>query len=166
MRSRPVRRYLWLLVAVLLSAMLAITAVSLISLRAQDVDIGDLTTVVGPAYELNASILQTMTNAETGLRGYLVKADPVLLEQYNGAEQQVDAAEGQLTTLLASPSISPAEQRRDLQLQSAQDVAISRWWTYATYAKSVAAQGRPWTRSSARASSTRYVRPTPRWPAR
>jgi signal transduction histidine kinase/CHASE3 domain sensor protein len=142
MGSRPVRQHLWLLVAVLSSMTLIITAVSLFSVRAEDSDITDLTTVVGPAYQLNAGILQTMTNAETGLRGYLADHDPVLLAPYGGAEQQVGAARRQLRALLASPRIGAADQRRYARLQAAQDAAITSWWRYAAGAMAEAARGR------------------------
>jgi two-component system, OmpR family, phosphate regulon sensor histidine kinase PhoR len=140
MRSRSVRHRLWLLVAVLCSITLVIPAVSLISLHGADADIVDLTTVVGPAYQLNASILQTMTDAETGLRGYLGNGDLALLEPYNGAEQEVHAAQGRLRVLLASPRITVADQRRYLRLQAAQDAAVASWWRYATDARADAKQ--------------------------
>jgi signal transduction histidine kinase/CHASE3 domain sensor protein len=142
MRSRSVRHQLRLLVAVLLSITVVITAISLFSLHAEDGDITDLTTVIGPAYQLNAGILQTMTNAETGLRGYLDTAAPVLLGPYNGAEQQVHAAQGRLRGLLASPRIAAADRRRYAQLQDAQDAAIAGWWRYAADAKDAAAHGK------------------------
>jgi two-component system phosphate regulon sensor histidine kinase PhoR len=135
MASRPVRQYLWLLVGVLLAIMLVMSAVSLISLHAEDVGVNQLATVVGPAYDVNAQILQTMTNAETGLQGYLADQDPVLLAPYDGAEQQVHLAQGQLRALLASPSISASDQSRYAQLQTAQDGAIAVWWRYAADAK-------------------------------
>jgi two-component system phosphate regulon sensor histidine kinase PhoR len=143
MGSRPVRQYLWLLTAVLLSVMLAITAVSLVSLRAEDTDIDDLISVTGPAYELNAGILQTMTDAETGLRGYIADRDAALLAPYDGAEQQVQAAQDRLRALLASPRIALADQRRYARLQAAQDAVIARWWRYALASKAEAAHGQP-----------------------
>src|SRR5260370_1216061 len=139
MRSRPVRQHLWLLVAVLCSITLIITAVSLISIHAEDIVIIDLTTVVGPAYDLNSGIIQTMTNAETGLRGYLATGDPVLLEPYAGAEQHEHTAQSQLRALLASPRISAADQRHYAQLQATQDAAIASWWRYAVDARAAVA---------------------------
>jgi signal transduction histidine kinase/CHASE3 domain sensor protein len=141
MRSRPVRQHLWLLVAVLCSITLIITAVSLISIHAEDIVIVDLTTVVGPAYDLNSGIMQTMTNAETGLRGYLATGDPVLLEPYAGAEQHEHTAQSQLRALLASPRISAADQRHYAQLQATQDAAIASWWRYAVDGRAAAAYG-------------------------
>ena len=135
MRSRPVRQHLWLLVGVLLTIMLVITAVSLISLHAEDVGVNQLATVVGPADDVNAQILQTMTDAETGLSGYLADGDPVLLAPYDGAEQQVHLAQGQLRALLARLSISASDRSRYAQLQTAQDAAIAVWWRYAVDAK-------------------------------
>jgi signal transduction histidine kinase/CHASE3 domain sensor protein len=135
MRSRSVRHQLWLLAAVLCSITLIVNAVNLISLRAEAVEITDLTTVSGPAYQLNAGILQMMTNAETGLRGYLDIGDPELLAPYDGAEQQVRAAQGRLRALLASSRVGPADQRRYARLQAAQDTAIASWWRYAANAQ-------------------------------
>jgi two-component system, OmpR family, phosphate regulon sensor histidine kinase PhoR len=141
MAKRRVRHYLWLLVAVLLSIMLVITAESLAGIYSEDIHVTELTTVVGPAYDLNSGILQTMTNAETGLRGYLDSGDPALLEPYNPAEQQARAAQHRLRTLLASPRISPADQRDLARLQTAQDTAIAAWWRYATDARATAKHG-------------------------
>jgi two-component system phosphate regulon sensor histidine kinase PhoR len=139
MRSRPVRQYLWLLVAVLLSIVLAVTAVSLISFRAEDVDINSLTRVIGPANDLNDGILKAMTNAETGLRGYLTAGDPALLAPYDAAEQQVRTAQGELRALLAGPGISAADRRQYAQREAAQDAAIVSWWRYAADAKAESA---------------------------
>jgi signal transduction histidine kinase/CHASE3 domain sensor protein len=141
MRSRPVRQHLWLLVAVLCSITLMITAVSLISVHAEDVVIINLTTVIGPADDLNAVILQTATNAETGLRAYLASGDPVLLGPYADAEQQDRNAQSQLRALLASPRLSAADRRHYAQLQAAQDAAIASWWRYAVDARTNAAYG-------------------------
>jgi two-component system phosphate regulon sensor histidine kinase PhoR len=141
MRSRPVRQYLWLLVAVLLSIMLVITAVSLVSIRAEDADVIDLTEVIGPAYDMNLAILQTMTNAESGLRGYLIDGNPVLLQPYTGTEQQVHTAQNQLRALLASPRISASDQQNYARLQATQDAAIASWWRYATDARANEAYG-------------------------
>ena len=141
MRSRPVRQHLWLLVAVLCSITLIITTVSLISIHAEDLDITDLTTVIGPAFNLNSLVLQTATNAETGLRGYLATGDPVLLGPYSGAEQQDRHAQSQLRALLASPSLSAADRRHYAQLQATQDAALANRWRYAVDARANAAYG-------------------------
>ena len=135
MRSRPVRQHLWLLVGVLLTIMLVITVVSLISVRAEEAGVNQLATVIGPAYDVNAQILQTMTDAETGFDGYLADGDPALLAPYNGAEQQVHVAQGQLRALLASPSISVSDQTRYARLQTAQNGAIAIWWRFAKVAQ-------------------------------
>ncbi|MGH3201611.1 MAG: ATP-binding protein [Streptosporangiaceae bacterium] len=135
MRSRPVRQHLWLLVTVLCSIMLVITAITLILVRTEDVDITELTAVVGPANDLNASILQTMTNAETGLRGYLATGDPGFLDLYVGAEQQVHTAQSQLGALLASPKISVTDRSHYAQQEAVQDVATANWWRYALQAR-------------------------------
>src|ERR1700730_12498902 len=134
-RSRSVRQYLWLLGGGLLSIMLVITVVSLVSIRAEDADVIDLTEVIGPAYDTNSAILQTMTNAESGLRGYLIDGNPVLLQPYTGTEQQVHTTQNQLRALLASPRISAFDRQSYARLQATQDAAVASWWRYATDAR-------------------------------
>src|SRR4051794_35229640 len=125
MRSRSIRQHLWLLVAVLLSILLVVSAATMVSIRAEDVDIIDLTTVSAPAHDLNTSILQTMTNAQSGLRGYLAAGDPEFLKLYDGAEQRVHTAQGRLRVLLASPRLSADNRSRYGRQEAAQDAAIA-----------------------------------------
>ena len=55
---------------------------SLLGLESRD-QVTELTDVTGPALSLKSAILQTMTNAETGLRGYIATGNPVLLAPYD-----------------------------------------------------------------------------------
>ena len=135
MGNRPLRQQLWLLVALLSSVMLAVALVSLLGLKRQGDEVTELTDVTGPALSLNSAILQTMTNAETGLRGYIATGNPVLLAPYNGAERQASVQLSELDKLLDKPQLSGYDPRVAARQTDAQDAAIVRWWQYAAGAR-------------------------------
>ena len=139
MGSRPLRQQLWLLVALLSSVTLAVTLVSLLGLTRQGNEVTELTDVTGPALSLNSAILQTMTNAETGLRGYIATGNPVLLAPYDGAERQANVQLSELDALLDKPQLSGYDPRVAARQTDAQHAAIARWWQYAAGAR---AEGR------------------------
>src|SRR6266404_1352253 len=135
MRRWPLRRRLWLLVALLCSVTLAVTVVSLVALKTEETEVVELTEATGPAVSLNAAVLQTMTNAETGLRGYVATGNPVLLAPYNSAERQYGVQRHQLNALLDRPRVSGASPDVVHREDDAQEAVISRWWQYATRAR-------------------------------
>jgi two-component system, OmpR family, phosphate regulon sensor histidine kinase PhoR len=124
MRSWPLRRLLWLLVAIPCSVTLIISVVSLLGLRALDNKVVEVTEVTGPALSLNSDLLQTMTDAETGLRGYIASGNPELLAPYNHALRRRAVLQSRLDRVL--DRISGAVARKD----EAQDAVIDRWWRY------------------------------------
>jgi two-component system phosphate regulon sensor histidine kinase PhoR len=125
--ARPLRQQLWLLVALLCAVTLAVALVSLLGLKRQGDEVAQLTDVSVPALSLNSAILQTMTNAETGLRGYVATGDPELLEPYNGAEHQASAQLGELDALIDRTGDSRAAARQADALAA----ATALWWRYA-----------------------------------
>lgn len=135
MGNRPLRQQLWLLVALLCSVTLAVTLVSLLGLRRQGDEVTELTDVTEPALSLNSAILQTMTNAETGLRGYIATGDPVFLSPYNGAERQASAELSELDTLIGTTHLSGYDPALAAKRTDAQASAIAIWWRYATGAR-------------------------------
>jgi two-component system, OmpR family, phosphate regulon sensor histidine kinase PhoR len=139
MGSRPLRQQLWLLVALLCSVTLAVTLVSLLGLRRQGAEVTELTDVTGPALSLNSAVLQTMTNAETGLRGYIATENPVLLAPYNGAERQASVQLSELGALLGKPQLSGYDPSVAARRAAEQEAAVARWWQYAAVAR---AEGR------------------------
>jgi two-component system phosphate regulon sensor histidine kinase PhoR len=135
MGSRPLRQQLWLLVALLCSVTLAVTLVSLLGLKRQGDEVTELTDVTGPALSLNSAVLQTMTNAETGLRGYIATGNPLLLAPYNGAEQQADTQLSRLDTLIDTSHLSAYDPGVAARQTDAQAAAVARWWQYAAGAR-------------------------------
>ena len=135
MGSRPLRQRLWLLVALLSAVTLAVTVVSLLGLKRQGDEVTELTDVTGPALSLNAAVLQTMTNAETGLRGYIATGDPEFLSPYNGAQRQADAQLNHLDTLIGTTHLSAYDSGIVDRQTGAQDTIIAIWWEYANGAR-------------------------------
>jgi two-component system, OmpR family, phosphate regulon sensor histidine kinase PhoR len=135
MHRWPLRRRLWLLVALLCSVTLAVAVVSLVALKTEESEVAELADVTGPALSLNSAILQTMTDAETGLRGYVATGNPVLLEPYNGAERQSQVSLRRLNGLLDRLPLSAASPLVVPRQDAAQDAAIAGWWRYAARAR-------------------------------
>ncbi len=72
-----------------------------------------------------------MTNAETGLRGYLISNDRVLLAPYIGAHTRTMAALATLRESLALAGGDGAETARYTSFQDRQRFAVEQWWVYA-----------------------------------
>ena len=130
MRSWPLRRLLWLLVAIPCSVTLIITVVTLLGLRALDNKVAEVTEVTGPALRLNADLLQTMTDAETGLRGYIASGNPELLAPYNDAVRRRAALQSQLDRVLDRIPVSAGRPGAVARKDEAQDALTGRWWLY------------------------------------
>src|SRR5437762_1416659 len=130
MRSWPLRRLLWLLVAIPCSVTLIITVVTLLGLRALDNKVAEVTEVTGPALRLNADLLQTMTDAETGLRGYIASGNPELLAPYNDAVRRRAALQSQLDRVLDRIPVSAGRRGAVARKDEAQDALTGRWWLY------------------------------------
>lgn len=142
MRDWPMRRQLFLQISVLCGSGVLIAAASLLSLRAVDGDVTELTGVVGPANDVNSVILQTMTDAETGLRGYLATQNPLLLQPYNGTQARVRVDQARLHALLSDPRLSQENRSGYVTQEQNQNTAVDAWWNYATHALRLAATGR------------------------
>ncbi len=72
-----------------------------------------------------------MTNAETGLRRYLISNDRVLLAPYIGAHTRTMAALATLRESLALAGGDGAETARYTSFQDRQRFAVEQWWVYA-----------------------------------
>jgi len=127
--TQRLRRLVFILVGLMLLALVAGTVAVLGAYRQVD----ELATVNGPAADANNSILQILTDAETGLRGYDGSRDQVLLEPFNGAQRRSGEQQQALRQALD----------RDLPLWSerldTQDRAIAAWWDYANESRSLLA---------------------------
>lgn len=125
--TQRLRRLVFVLVGLMLLALVTGTVAVLGAYHQVD----DLATRNGPAADANASILQTLTDAETGLRGYDGSRDQVLLEPFSGAEQRTEVQQKVLRSAL-DPELSRWSERLDMQ-----DRAIAAWWDYAHESRSL-----------------------------
>ena len=119
--TRRLRRLVFLLVGLMLTAMVTGTVAVLGAYR----QVERLATVLGPAADANTTLLQTLTDAETGLRAYDASQEPVLLQPYVGAHQRADAYEKQLRSALEPEGArwsDPLDQQAEW---------IEAWWRYA-----------------------------------
>ncbi|MGY6501837.1 MAG: sensor histidine kinase [Acidimicrobiales bacterium] len=100
-RGAPVRTTLragfvgFLVVAVVLG----LTAV--ITVRVTSETIADLTDRIDPLIDLNADLLQALTDAESGERGFLVTGDETFLVPFDEGLETAEGLRGELTSLAA-----------------------------------------------------------------
>lgn len=127
--SQRLRRLVFLLVGLMLLAVVTGTVAVLGAYRQVD----ELATLNGPAADANASILQILTDAETGLRGYDGSRDQVLLEPFNGAQRRAAAQQQTLRRAL------DRELPRWSERLAVQDRAIAAWWDYANESRTLLA---------------------------
>lgn len=83
--GRPVSRTLAGAFAVLLVFLVLLGALGLVGTERVRSDYYDLTDRVGPGRLANTNVLQSLTNAQTGIRGYLLSGDRPLLAPYRSA---------------------------------------------------------------------------------
>lgn len=98
-----------LLVAIATSAVLAVTT-----------SFDELVDRIEPARVANAAVLQELTNAETGVRGYSLSGEPAALVVYTEARGRLPRLRAQLLAALAFDDDLLAQAR-------AQDQAAERW---------------------------------------
>ena len=132
-RLRRLISVLWVLLLVV-----CVTAVG--ALQTQATDVNRLTRAIGPAFDINAEVLQAMTDAETGLLGYQASFDPRLLTPYLTARARSTAALATLHNTLVL-STGADDDQVDASLESRQRVAVQQWWTYAESTRSAVARG-------------------------
>lgn len=124
--TRRLRRLVFLLVGLMLVAMVVGTVAVLNASRQVD----RLVTVLGPANDANTSLLQTLTDAETGLRAYDASNDTALLQPYTGAELRSGLYQTQLRKALRP------ENARWSSSVDEQAKWIAEWWRYAERSRS------------------------------
>ncbi|HET8601233.1 MAG TPA: ATP-binding protein, partial [Segeticoccus sp.] len=124
-------RGLVILIAVL---MLAIAASCLFSLMSARDNMLRLSTQIAPAFDANSRVLQVMTNAETGLRGYAAYQDPALLTPYRGAQSEAHQALADLDAHLPDDSELQHIAKRERR-------AVDAWWQFATRNRQLIEQG-------------------------
>src|SRR5665647_945979 len=131
------RRVVYMLLALLILVCLAAIGVLQIQANASDLVIRANT----PAFEANRQVLQAMTDAETGLRGYEVSHNSDLLAPFRGAHARTLEA---LTTLHDKIVLGIRDDLGAAQyagLEDAQRVAVEQWWTHAASAEQAVLQG-------------------------
>src|SRR5665647_1332201 len=130
-QGRPIaaslRRLVYPLLALLL--LVGVTAVGALQIEANEVN--RLTLALGPAVEANGQVLQAMTDAETGLRGYQVSHNPELLAPFRGARARTMAALATMQDTLALAVRDDAEAALHTGLEDRQRLAVEQWWAYA-----------------------------------
>ncbi|MCJ2094884.1 CHASE3 domain-containing protein [Methylobacterium sp. J-072] len=92
---------------------------------------------------MNASLITTMVDRETGLRGYLVTADPAFLAPYRSGTQAFDATLQRLRTLTSD---NPAQQARIAEVET-----LAKRWQADIAEPEIALMGQPSTQAEARA---------------
>ena len=139
--GRPIaarlRRFVYLLWALLF--LVCVTAVG--ALQIQSNEVSRLTLATGPAVDASNRVLQTMTDAETGLRGYEVSHDPALLAPYRGAEARTMAALATLQGKLVLSTRDDDDAALHSRLEGGQRLAVNRWWAYALSTEQAVSRG-------------------------
>ena len=92
---------------------------------------------------VNASLITTIVDRETGLRGYLVAGDPVFLSPYQGGAKAFEVAVQRLRTLTAD---NPQQQTRIAGIE-----ALAKRWQSEIAEPEIALMGQPGTQAEARA---------------
>lgn len=139
--GRPIaarlRHFVYLLWALLF--LVCVTAVG--ALQIQSNEVSRLTLATGPAVDASNQVLQTMTDAETGLRGYEVSHDSALLAPYRGAQARTLAALATLHRKLVLSTRDDADAALHSRLEGGQRFAVSHWWAYALSTERAVSRG-------------------------
>lgn len=130
-----IERRLFGLVVTLVALMVLAAGVSGISAYGAYRTQQTLAKVNAPAADANAALLQTLTDAETGLRGYEATHDATLLQPFQGAQRRADSQRAAL-----SAALRPQRSQWATRLQ-AQDTAVAAWWRWANESRSRLAAG-------------------------
>ena len=139
--AQPIAARLRHLVFVLWALLLLVcgTAVGVLQIEGNQVD--HLRRAVAPAFDANRDVLQAMTDAETGLRGYEATRDRRLLTPYVGAQARTMAALATVHDKLVLWAPAGSEAALYAGLEGAQRLAVEQWWTHALSAEQAVARG-------------------------
>ena len=131
------RHYLYVLWALLF--LVCVTAVGALQIQANEVN--RLTLALGPAVDANGQVLQAMTDAETGLRGFQASHDPELLTLYRGARARTMAALATVQDKLVLSVRDDAGAAAHTGLEGRQRLAVEQWWAYALSTEQAVVRG-------------------------
>jgi two-component system OmpR family sensor kinase len=148
LRLHTVRRLLFALVAAVATLVLAVGVVGGLSVVDSTRSVEYVADTLGPASTANAAVLQDLTDAETGVRGYVLSGRQVALEPYWAGLSRLPDDE---RTLRPVGRLEPA--MRDLI--AAQERAADRWLEVAR--GRVATTGGPGTYSPGRFARAKHL---------
>ena len=131
------RHYLYVLWALLF--LVCVTAVGALQIQANEVN--RLTLALGPAVDANGQVLQAMTDAETGLRGFQASHDLELLTLYRGARARTMAALATVQDKLVLSVPDDAGAAAHTGLEGRQRLAVEQWWAYALSTEQAVVRG-------------------------
>ena len=141
-QGRPIAARLRHRVYVLWALLLLVCVTAVGSLQIQVNEVNRLTLALGPAVVANAQVLQAMTDAETGLRGYQASDDRAMLEPYLGARTRAMAS---LATVQDTLALAVRDDDDDAALhtglEGAQRLAVEQWWAHALSTEQAVARG-------------------------
>ncbi len=115
------------------------TAVGALQIQANESD--RVIVTIGPAVVANGQVLQVMTDAETGLRGYEISNVPAMLGPYLGAHKRTEAALALLQRQLVLGTHDGTDAALYRRLQAKQRQTVDQWWTHALIAEKAMRQG-------------------------
>jgi two-component system, OmpR family, phosphate regulon sensor histidine kinase PhoR len=121
--TRTLRADLRLAFGVLLGALVLVGTGGVVATTVTAAYVEQATTTVAPAIHANDAVMQTMTDLETGLRGYVISGRPDALEPYRRGLVRLPAQRARLRGLLVQEPQEPQERRQF----AAQAAAIDAW---------------------------------------
>ena len=139
--GRPIATRLRHFVYLLWALLFLVCVLAAGALQIQRNEVSRLTLATGPAVDASNRVLQTMTDAETGLRGYQVSHDPALLAPYRGAQARTMEALATLQGKLVLSTRDDDDAARHSRLEDGQRFAVSQWWAYALSTEQAVSRG-------------------------
>jgi len=100
------RRHLRRLIVLIVVLVIGLTALGSVALLLLSRQVAALDAEIAPAEAANAQVLQSMTDAESGLRGFLITKDPTFLQPFDSGLSKLNIAQLQIDASLADqPSL-------------------------------------------------------------
>ena len=143
-RGSPIATHLRRLVYLCWGLLLMVSVTAVGSLRLQSQDISRLTLIEAPAVEANDQILQTITDAQSGLNGYELSGNRELLKPYLTAQEQTKALLATVhdkIVLGSTDSDDSPGTALPKDLEDRQRLAADQWWAYALSAEQTVSRG-------------------------
>ena len=142
-KGRSIATRLRRLVLALWALLLLVSVTAVAALQIQASEVNWVTMAIGPAVVANGQVLQHMTDAETGLRGYQVSHDRAMLEPYIGARARTMASLATVQDKLVLGAKNGADTALHTGLEGAQRLAVEQWWAFALNTEQDLGRGGP-----------------------